>query len=82
MHLLPKYGMTVDAVKQNYFGKVHCIDGMLEGDNRQEVVESYVKLMVNFDQFWKEQVFDLVFALVIALICLLPYSQQYHLRCL
>ncbi|MEQ9303802.1 MAG: UDP-N-acetylglucosamine 2-epimerase, partial [Marinoscillum sp.] len=63
MHLLEKYGLTIDQVKADAYGKVYEIEGMSLGDSPQAIAESYASVLSNFAQFWSNHVFDIVFAL-------------------
>lgn len=63
MHLLGKYGSTIDQVRADAHGKVLEIGGMTLGDSPQSIAESYASILSNFTQFWSNNTFDVVFAL-------------------
>lgn len=63
MHLLDKYGKTVDEIVLDGYGEIMTVPGLLDGDNKLDIVCSYAKVIEEFGPFWDSRVFDLVFAL-------------------
>jgi GDP/UDP-N,N'-diacetylbacillosamine 2-epimerase (hydrolysing) len=63
MHLLDKFGRTVDEILKDQYGKVLTVDGMSNGDSEIDITESYSQIILNFRLIWSSERFDLVFAL-------------------
>jgi GDP/UDP-N,N'-diacetylbacillosamine 2-epimerase (hydrolysing) len=63
MHLLPKFGSTIDQVIRDDFGKIHRVDGMPELDDVITIASGYGKLIENFSHFWAVNKFNKVLAL-------------------
>lgn len=63
MHLLDKYGRTIDIISSDGFGEIHIVNGLKEGDQLIEVGESYGHLIHEFSHFWNQNKFDKVLAL-------------------
>lgn len=62
-HLSPAYGNTVLAIEADGFLVPHKIDTLPDGDQPENISYAIGKTIANFSSFWKENRFDLVFAL-------------------
>lgn len=63
MHLMDKFGCTINEIENDSHGKIHRIEGMPEGDTKLEVIEGYAEIINRFGYFWSNNHFDCVLAL-------------------
>jgi GDP/UDP-N,N'-diacetylbacillosamine 2-epimerase (hydrolysing) len=63
MHLLGKYGNTIDQILADDFGRVYKVLGMPTSDNPRDITLGYGELIKNFANFYHTHQFDLVIAL-------------------
>ncbi|MDP1725454.1 MAG: UDP-N-acetylglucosamine 2-epimerase [Bacteroidota bacterium] len=62
-HLSPAFGNTVKAIEEDGFLVPHKIDTIPNGDQPENISYAIGKTVINFSSFWKDNQFDLVFAL-------------------
>ncbi len=63
MHLMGKYGSTVNHIERDSFGFVHKVYGMPEKDDKLSVCSGYGELIKQFSSFWASNSFDYVLCL-------------------
>lgn len=63
MHLLKKYGTTVDEIREDNLGEILTVDGLRENDSEKDITFSYGSIIQNFSSIWDSRKFDLIFAL-------------------
>ncbi|REE01639.1 UDP-N-acetylglucosamine 2-epimerase [Marinoscillum furvescens] len=63
MHLLEKYGQTINEIKRDEFGDIITVEGLLDDDAKAGIVESYGNIVKNFKDIWESNYYDLIFAL-------------------
>lgn len=63
MHLIEKYGLTVNLIEEDEFGQVHKVYGMPEKDDILSVSSGYGELIKQFSTFWASNSFDYVLCL-------------------
>ncbi|MEQ8925379.1 MAG: UDP-N-acetylglucosamine 2-epimerase [Fulvivirga sp.] len=63
MHLLEKFGLTINEIKQDKFGEIITVGALSEGDTKSDVVKNYGNTVKNFHEVWDNNHYDLVFAL-------------------
>lgn len=62
-HLSPAFGMTVDQITAEGFAVAYKVPVFPENDSPAAITEAMGKTMLAFTEIWKNEVFDLVFAL-------------------
>ena len=63
MHLLNDHGKTINEIKKDKFRKIIEIEGMSNKDSQIDIVNSYGNLILNFSNFWNNNIYDFVFCL-------------------
>ena len=63
MHLQQEQGNTIQAIRKDEFAIIHMVGTMPENDSAFDIASGYGALVSDFARFWKEQSFDLIFAL-------------------
>jgi len=63
MHLLPKHGNTISEIEKDAFGEIFKVNGMPEGDSKQDIVSGYGDIVKAFGEFWQQNCFDWVLVL-------------------
>jgi len=63
MHLTTKYGKTINNIKEDQFGNIDTIVGMLDKDSPSDIAKMYGELIKNFSRYWQNNTFDYVIAL-------------------
>lgn len=63
MHVMKKFGLSIDEIKSDDFGTLHELSGLVDKDDVKSISESYAKVCQNFGSFYEGHKFDLVLAL-------------------
>ena len=63
MHLLPKYGNTLNIIEKDNYGTIHKVKGMSTNDSMKDISSGYGQLVINFSNYWNSNKFDCVIAL-------------------
>jgi len=63
MHLMPKYGNTIEQIKQDKFGQIHEVIDLLTDDDTLSIAKAYARVCDAFAKFYNDNSFDLVVAL-------------------
>ena len=63
MHLIERFGNTIQEIYKDAFGKIVIVEGMSNKDSKSEIVKGYGKLIMNFGKLWDKFNYDFVFAL-------------------
>ena len=62
-HLSTKHGYTLNEIEAVGFSKIHKLNTVPETDSAESITNSMGKTITLFSEFWKNNAFDLVFAL-------------------
>lgn len=62
-HLSVKHGETIKQIITDGFDKLIKIETVVDGDQPEDISASMGKTLINFSTLWKENQFDVVFAL-------------------
>jgi GDP/UDP-N,N'-diacetylbacillosamine 2-epimerase (hydrolysing) len=62
-HLSKNHGFTKYEIEKDDYSVIHSISSLISNDDEQSIVTSYGLTILKFAEFWKENVFDLVFCL-------------------
>jgi GDP/UDP-N,N'-diacetylbacillosamine 2-epimerase (hydrolysing) len=63
MHLSTSHGYTLDDVEKDGYDTIHKIHSLDTDDSKKGISISYGNTVLKFADFWKENIFDLVFCL-------------------
>lgn len=62
-HLSREHGYTISDIKKDSYKKIHEIKSLTEDDSKKGIVISYGNTVSEFAEFWKNNIYDLVFSL-------------------
>lgn len=63
MHLMPKFGNTIEHIRSDNYGQLHELGKLLETDDTVSIAKSYAKVCDLFAAFYNQNKFDLIIAL-------------------
>lgn len=63
MHLQDQYGLTIEEIEKDAFGKIVQVQGMPENDGAFDIAFGYGQVIQEFARIWQEHSYDLLLAL-------------------
>jgi GDP/UDP-N,N'-diacetylbacillosamine 2-epimerase (hydrolysing) len=63
MHVMPKFGNTIEHIRTDNYGQLHELGGLLETDDTVSIAQSYAQVCNVFANFYNQNEFDVVIAL-------------------